>query len=84
LHITVTAYGQSAHVDVANVPMPATQVDFCAGLTSDATLQATLAAYGGSFTITSCSFSGTSGSFSLNVTAPGYPVIPVSVTYSYS
>jgi hypothetical protein len=84
LHITVTAYGQSASADVPNVPLPATQVDFCSALTTDANLSAALAAYGGSYTITGCSFGGTSGTFSLNVTAPGYPAIPITVTYSYS
>jgi hypothetical protein len=85
LHITVTAYGQSASVDVLNVPLPTTQVDFCGGLTTDANLAAALSAYpGASYSITGCTFTGTSGSFSVSVTIPGYPTIPITVTYSYS
>ena len=85
LHITVSVYGQSASVDVLNVPVPVTQVDFCGALTSDATLLGLLSTYGASFTVTGCSFTGTSGSFSANVTVTGYPTaVPVTVTYTYS
>jgi hypothetical protein len=83
LRISVTAYGQSASVDVPNVPLPASQVDFCAALPTDPNLVAALAHYGGTFALTGCSFTGTAGSFSGNLSIPGYPTTAISVTYTY-
>ena len=84
LSVTVTVYGQSTTVNVGNVPaLPVTEVDFCTGLNTGMTINELLAAYGASFSITGCSFSGLTGSFSGTITVPGQSV-PFSVTYTYS
>jgi hypothetical protein len=84
LSITVNVGGYGSYTtQVANVPVPATQVDFCSGLTSDPNLQAALANYGASFTLTGCSFTGTSGTFSGTVSVPNYGTVSFSVTYTY-
>jgi len=82
ISVNVAGYG-SYTTQVANVPVPATQVDFCSSLTTDANLQAVLASYGASFTLTGCSFTGTSGSFSGTISVPNYGSVSFSVTYTY-
>jgi hypothetical protein len=85
LRVTVTVFGQGASVDVANVPVPATQLDFCGGLSTDVNFTSLLAAYGASFTLNSasCSFNGTSASFSGTITVAPYGAVPFSVTYTW-
>lgn len=84
LSVTVTVQGYGTTVQVGSVPVPATQVDFCGSFSTDATVQALLQQYGASFTLTGCTFGGTSGSFSGTITLPPYGTIPFSVTYTYS
>ncbi|MBG9388399.1 hypothetical protein [Caenimonas aquaedulcis] len=88
LTVTVTVQGFSSTIQVGSVPAPTTEVDFCSGLTSDTTFTSIGEQGGGSLTINSCSFNGTSGSISATLTyvIPGYPsqVIPYTIMYSYS
>jgi len=83
LSVTVTVQGYSTTVVVGSVPVPTTQVDFCGSVTTDATVQAILAQYGASFTLSGCTFGGTSGSFSGTITVAPYGAIPFSVTYTW-
>jgi hypothetical protein len=83
LSVTMTIYGQPYTAVVASVPVPGSQFDFCGRLSSDATLQSLLSQYGSSFTLTDCSFSGSSGSFSGTTSVSGYPSVPFSVTYTW-
>ncbi|MGZ5194351.1 MAG: hypothetical protein ACXWJM_03150 [Ramlibacter sp.] len=83
LTVTVTVQGYSTTVQVGSVPVPVTQVDFCGSFSTDATVQALLQLYGASFTLTGCTFGGTSGSFSGTITMAPYGTIPFSVTYTY-
>jgi hypothetical protein len=82
--VNVSGYG-SYQYDAGSVPVPVTQIDFCSTLSTDTTINQALAAYGGLFTLTqgSCSFNGTSASFSGTVTVPQYGSVSFSVTYSY-
>jgi len=82
--VSVSGYG-NFHYDLGSVAVPVAQVDFCSALSTDPTVQQVLSAYGASFTLTSgsCSFNGTSASFSGTVTVPQYGSVAFSVTYTW-
>jgi hypothetical protein len=68
LAITTTVSGFSTTVNVPSIPKPTTKAEFCAaedviGALDDA---------GGSFTITSCSFSGSVGDISATINSSGF------------
>lgn len=71
-------------ITINNVPKPANQTDFC----GDVSVQSALnnAATGGTLTINSCTFNGTSGSISatLNIATPVSMTVPYTVNYSYA
>jgi hypothetical protein len=85
LSVTVTVYGQSTTVVVGSVPVPTTQVDFCGSLSTDTTINQLLQSYGATFTLTSasCSFNGTTASFSGTITMVGVGTVPFTVTYKW-
>jgi hypothetical protein len=84
LSITVSVQGYSTTVQVGSVPVPTASVDFCGSVTTDPAVVSLLQQYGASFTLTSCSFNGTSGSFSGTITVTGYGTVPFSVTYIWT
>jgi hypothetical protein len=85
LSVTVSVYGKSTTVVVGSVPVPTTQVDFCGSLSTDTTINQLLASYGATFTLTSasCSFNGTTASFSGTITMVGVGTVPFTVTYTW-
>jgi hypothetical protein len=86
LRITVSATGiPPTTIDLPNVPMPTSQGEFCSGLTSDTTFTQIAAGVGGTMTINSCSFSGSSGNIAatLTVTSPFAFQFSYNITYTY-
>lgn len=85
LVVSVTAGGISVEgMTLNNVPKPANQNDFC----EDVSVQNALdgVATGGTLTIDSCTFNGTTGSISamLNLTTPVEMSVPYVANYTYS
>jgi len=86
LVVTVSVMGHSSTITVNNVPAPTTQGEFCSGLPADTTFTQIAEGAGGTMTIHSCSFTGTSGSISatLSVTYGGYTqTVDYVITYAY-
>jgi hypothetical protein len=86
LVVTVNVMGQSSTITVNNVPAPTTQGDFCSGLAADTTFSQIAAGGGGTMTINSCSFNGTTGNIAatLTVSYGGFTqTVSYSVTYTY-
>lgn len=88
LDITISAMGVPVPaIRFNNVTKPQTEGELCSTSTYDE-FQQSLAAEGvtGSWSITSCSFNGTSGQVSATLTMDGpYPiVVPYTVAYNYS
>lgn len=89
LVVSVSVSGAPATtVTINNTPKPASQANFCAGLTdanASTSLNKALGA-AGTFTINSCTFDGTKGSISatLVITSPVSVTVPYTVTYTYS
>ncbi len=85
LTVSVTASGiASPTITISNVPKPADQTAFCGDVAVTSAL--TGAAAGGTLTINSCTFDGTSGSISatVNITTPVSATIPYTVNYTYA
>ena len=82
--VAISGIGTPAII-LNNVPKPADQAAFC----SDATVQSALSnanTNGGTLTINSCSFNGTTGTISatVTITSPFSMSIPYTATYTYS
>jgi hypothetical protein len=78
--------GSVSTINVGSVALPSSQGEFCGGLSADSTLMQIGAAYGGSLTVTSCSFSGSTGTVQARVSGSnGYDSfdLPLTVTYSF-
>ena len=86
LTVTVTVLGQSSQVQLLNVPEPTATADFCAGLANDTTFTQVFATYGGSYSISNCSFSGNTGSISahVSITSPYQFSADFTITYAYT
>lgn len=86
LDLLVSASGvASPAIRIANVPKPSGQSDFCSEDNYEQ-FQQSVSAVSGSWSITSCSFNGTSGTISalLTITSPITMSLPYSVVYTYS
>jgi len=86
LTVTVTASGIAAPpIAIQNVPKPANQTAFCGDVNVTEALNSAVAA-GGTLTINSCTFNGTTGSISatLSITTPISMTIPYTVAYTYN
>jgi hypothetical protein len=86
LEVRVTAQGMAVPpITINNVPKPATQAEFC----SDPALQQAVIQNAGisqaSWSMTACSFNGTSGRMNglLTITSPITLAIPVTADYTY-
>jgi hypothetical protein len=88
LTVSVTAAGfTSPPVTLTNVPLPNTQADFCSGLAADTTFTQIAAGAGGSMTINSCSFNGTTGHITATMTivyGTFQQTLSYTITYTYS
>ena len=87
LTVSVSVSGvASAAINVANVPKPTSNSEFCGAIQNDATFTSIGANAGGTLTINSCSFSGNVGNISatLNLTTPISMTVPYAVTYTYN
>jgi hypothetical protein len=88
LTVSVTAAGiTSPPVTITNVPAPNTQLDFCTGLATDTTFTQIAAGAGGSMTINSCSFNGTTGNIAATLTivyGTFQQTFSYTITYTYS
>lgn len=86
LVIQVSVSGAPAStINVGNVPVPATQAEFCGGIQSDTSFQQISQGASGTLTINSCSFSGSTGTVqaTLSITSPIALTVPYAITYSY-
>jgi len=86
LVVMVNVMGQSSTITVNNVPAPTTQADFCSGLAADTTFSQIAAGGGGTMTINSCSFNGTTGHIAatLSVSYAGFTqTVSYTITYTY-
>ena len=87
LTVQVTAAGYtSPAIVLTNVPAPTSQGDFCGGLTADTTFSQIVAGGGGTMTIHSCTFNGTTGNISATMTVSygGYTnSVSYVITYTY-
>lgn len=71
-------------VTVTNIPKPSSQAEFCGALQNDATFKG-LAQGGAALTIKSCSFAGSVGNISaeVSITTPVAMTIPYTIVYTY-
>ncbi|RZJ16252.1 MAG: hypothetical protein EOO54_17325 [Haliea sp.] len=78
--------GTSSTVVINDVPKPTTQDEFCGELTKPNSQLNQFSQTGGSLTINSCSFNGTTGQVAatVNITSPAAFSIPYTVTYTYN
>lgn len=86
LDLVITASGiVTPAIRITNVPKPSGQSDFCAE-SNYQTFQQNVQGFSGSWSITSCSFNGTTGTIAaqLTITSPITMSLPYSVTYTYS
>jgi hypothetical protein len=88
LSITVSGPGFApVTVDLGVSAFPTTQSEFCSEIDPGTIFNQTLAdsGFSGNLTITSCSFSGNSGTVgaTVNVTAPVVASLPISITYTF-
>jgi hypothetical protein len=86
LVVTIGVMGQTSTVTLQNVPAPTTQAAFCDGLAADTTFTQIAAGGGGTMTINSCSFDGTTGNIAatLTVSYGGFTqTVSYTVTYTY-
>ena len=86
LQILVSVSGVSSPaISISDIPKPKSQSEFCDSLANDSNLQGIGASGGGSLTINSCSFSGSTGKINatLNITTPIALSLPYVITYNY-
>jgi hypothetical protein len=86
LDLVITASGiATPAVRIENVPKPSSQSEFCSDDVYKE-FQQNVQGFSGSWKITSCSFNGTVGNISaqLTITSPYSISLPYSVTYTYS
>lgn len=86
LTVTVSVAGvQSPAVTIANVPKPANQSEFCAFVNDPASSGSLsqVAGTAGTFTITGCSFNGTTGTVAANLSTSGMS-LAYNVSYTYN
>ena len=85
LVVTVLVSGVSSTTTINNVPAPTNQAEFCSAIQSDTTFSQIGAAGGGTLTINSCSFSGSTGTVqaTLTITGPVNVTMPYTITYTY-
>ena len=71
-------------VTIQNIPVPASQSDFCGELTNDATFRS-MEQSGAKFTVSSCSFVNKVGNVvaTLQITTPMAMTVPYNLTYTY-
>jgi hypothetical protein len=87
LLVTVNVNGFTQTITLDNVPAPTSQGDFCAGLAADTTFTQIAAGGGGTMTINSCSFNGTTGNIAatLTVSYGGFTqTVSYTITYTYT
>ncbi len=83
LDIRVSAAGVSVPpITVANVPKPSSQADFCNDPGLRDTITQSAGGMVGSWTMTGCSFNGSSGQIDMVLNA-GFVSLPYSATYTY-
>lgn len=86
LVVSVSIAGAPAtSISVGNVPAPSSQADFCNNMSTNTTFTSLQSSGGGTFTITSCSFSGKVGTVNatLAITYPITTSYPYIITYTY-
>lgn len=88
LVVTVSGTGlpQPLTFNVGSFPLPTSEGEFCSGLTADTTFTNIGTSVGGTLTITSCTFSGSTGTIVANLYLPaGYDTFTVllSITYAF-
>lgn len=83
LEVQVTASGFAVPpITVANVPKPSTQAEFCADPDLKNVMSQTSGSAGGTWSMQSCSFNGTTGRIDMTVATPFF-TMPYSATYTY-
>lgn len=84
LNLIVTAMGVSTPIQIANVPKPNTQDEFCSSALEMAQNQASVP--GATWTMNSCTFDGMHGEIAatVNITSPIVMSIPYTVHYTYT
>ena len=86
LTVTVNVMGVISTITLDNVPAPTSEGTFCSELTSGTTWTQIAQGGGGTLTINSCSFNGTTGNISatMTITSPFTITVPYTITYTYS
>ena len=86
LVVTVNVAGVNSTITLNDVPAPTSQADFCSDLAADTTFTQIAAGGGGTMTIKSCSFNGTTGNIAaqLSVNYGGFSTtVDYTITYTY-
>jgi len=85
LSVNVTGVGSFGPFALGIVPLPTSQASFCSEAPSSTAFNQAFAQAGlsGTASITSCSFSGSTGTVGANVTANGFGTFPMTITFSY-
>ncbi len=87
LVVTVNVMGVGSTFTINNVPAPTTEAFFCDGLAADTTFTQIAAGAGGTMTINSCSFNGTTGNIAATLTMSigGFTrTVSYTITYTYT